>query len=368
MMKKYAGLLVLLVMIVSVVGCGPSGPVVVTPTASGSTAQPTDQVAPAPTTAVSGATATSAPGSTPQSGATATTAPIRITFATGATAAFLNGSIAAHGTNQYVVNIDADQLLDVSLTPQEGLHTSIYGVDGTMLQSGMGEAVGFRGTVPSAQDYIIQVSAADQPVTYSLNVIIPQRITFEHGQTNLVREGRIPAAETFHYVVNVQAGQFVEVSVSPDDVINMSFYGVDGEVLKSGMGGGAFFRGAVPTNQDYIISLSAQDAQSFTMNLLIPQRITFAAGATSAELDGTLDAHDSVTFSVSAQAGQQLQVTFTPANSAKMSIYGVDGSVLWSGMGEGTLFSGTLTITQDYCITFQSGDQPVEYHLEVVIE
>jgi hypothetical protein len=368
MMKKYAGLPVLLVAIASVVACGSSGPMVVTPTASGSTAQPTDNIAPTPTTATGGATATSAPGSTAQSGATATSAPTRIAFATGATTAFLNGSIAAHGTHQYVVNIGADQLLDVSLTPQEGLHTSIYGVDGTVLQSGMGEAVGFRGTVPSTQDYIIQVSAADQAVSYSLNVTIPQRITFDSGQTNLVREGSIPAAGNFQYMVNVQAGQFVEISLTPDDAINMSLYGVDGEVLKSGMGGRAFFRGAVPTTQDYIISLSAQDAQLFTMNLLIPQRIMFAAGATSAEFDGTLKAHDSVTFSVSAQAGQQLQMKFTPANSAKMSIYGVDGSVLWSGMGEGTSFTGTLTITQDYFITFQSGDQPVEYHLEVVIK
>jgi hypothetical protein len=205
MMKKYTGLLVLLIMIVSVVACGTAGPVVVTPTTSGVTAQPTSAPATAPGT---NPTATSAPAATTQPGASATAEPTRITFAAGETAAFLSDNIAAHGTNQYVVNIGADQLLDVSLTPQEGLHTSIYGVDGTVLQSGMGETVGFRGTVPSTQDYIIQVSAADEAVSYSLNVMIPQRITFDAGQTNLVREGSIPAAGGFQYVVNVQAGQF----------------------------------------------------------------------------------------------------------------------------------------------------------------
>jgi hypothetical protein len=61
-------------------------------------------------------------------------------------------------------------------------------------------------------------------------------------------------------------------------------------------------------------------------------------------------------------------VLFTPANSAKMSIYGVDGSVLWSGMGEGTHFTGTLPSTQDYYVVFQSGDQAVTYNLTITIK
>src|SRR5690606_35835753 len=142
-----------------------------------------------------------------------------------------------------------------------------------------------------SQDYIIQLTAGEQAVSYTMNILIPQRVSFETGSTAAVVTGDLGSRETDSYVLRVLADQLVEVSVEPQQGVQLVVYGADGTVLRSGMGEGAFFRGVVPSTQDYIFSVSAgEQAVSYTMNVLIPERITFARVATSAEVSARLGA------------------------------------------------------------------------------
>ena len=55
-----------------------------------------------------------------------------------------------------------------------------------------------------------------------------------------------------------------------------------------------------------------------------------------------------------AQAGQLMEINVTPENpenNLQLIIYGVDGSVLRSGMGEGSTFRGELPFSEDYIVT-----------------
>jgi hypothetical protein len=235
--------------------------------------------------------ATPLPTSPPEPTATEEPAAERISFAPGGTSAVVEDNLAAQGAHRYVLGVMAGQLMEVSVDPQDKVQLLVYGADGTVLKSGMGGGAFFRGTVPSTQDYVVELHAGGEAVSYSLWVMIPVRISFAAGATSAVVEGELAPTETQHYVLNIAAGQLLEISIWPLDTVRLAIYGADGTVLKSGMGGSAFFRGTVPSTQDYILDVGpATEPGSFTMSVIIPVRISFAAGATSATVEGHLAA------------------------------------------------------------------------------
>ena len=198
--------------------------------------------------------ATPLPTSPPVLTATEEPAAERISFAPGGTSATVEGNLAAQAMHRYVLGVMAGQLMEVHVDPQDRVQLVIYGADGTVLKSGMGGVAFFRGTVPHTQDYFVELHAGPGAVSYSLWVMIPVRISFAVGTTSAMVEGALAPAETLHYVLNIAAGQLLDVSISPQDT-RLAIYGVDGTVLKSGIGGGAFFRGTVPSTQDYLLDV-----------------------------------------------------------------------------------------------------------------
>jgi hypothetical protein len=342
------------------------------PTSPSATTAPQPSATEEPQPAVSDTpvpSATLAPTSPPQPTATSQPAAERISFAAGTTSATVTGSLAAQGMHRYVLGVMAGQLMELSVDPQDRVQMVVYGADGTVLKSGMGGVAFFRGTVPGTQDYIVELRAGAEAVSYSLMVMIPVRISFAPGATSAVVEGGLAAAQTLDYVLNITAGQLLDISVSPQDTVRLVIYGADGTVLKSGMGGGAFFRGTVPSTQDYIVGVGpATGPGLFTMNVIIPARISFAPGATSATVAGNLAAHQTHHYILRARGGQTMEVEASPEGFVRLIIYGVDGTVLMSGMGEGASFSGTLPGDQDYIVAVGAGPQAVSYSLEVSIQ
>lgn len=308
------------------------------------------------------------PTSPPAPTATEEPAAERISFATGATSAVLEGHLAAQGMQRYVLGVMAGQLMEITVDPQDKVRLVIYGADGTVLKSGMGGVAFFRGTVPSTQDYFVELGTGSEAVSYQLRVMIPVRISFAAGATSALVEGELAAAQTRSYVLNIAAGQLLEVSVSPPDAVRLVIYGADGTVLKSGMGGGSFFRGTVPSTQDYIVDVGpGTGAVSYSMSVIIPVRISFAAGATSATAEGNLAARETRHYVLRAASGQTMEVNATPEGKVRLIIYGADGTVLMSGMGGGASFSGTLPSDQDYIVAVETGPDAASYSLEVSI-
>jgi hypothetical protein len=327
-------------------------------------AEPSATEAPLPA-----ATDTAMPSATPSPAAVEPTpAAQRITFAAGTTSAALEGSLPAHTTGRFVLRVMAGQLLDVQADPEDRLQLVVYGADGTVLKSPMGEGATFRGTVPTTQDYVLELNAGDQAVSYHLQVIIPVRISFAPGATSAVVEGQLAAGQVTHYVLHITGGQLLDVQADPQDRLQLVVYGADGTVLKSAMGGGPVFRGPVPSTQDYLLALSATEALSFNLNVMIPERISFAPGGTSASLEGHLAAFGAHHYILAALGGQTMQVQAAPEGQVRLIIYGVDGTVLMSGMGGGASFSGILPSDQDYIVVVSAGPAPADYTLDVSIE
>lgn len=343
-------------------------PATVEPTLPAATAEPTEAASPE-ATADNGEPATAEATQEPTAEATMPADAERIQFSAGATAATLDGSLDPGATDAYVLQIDAGQLIDVTVTSDPSAQLVITGADGTPLKNTMSEGSFFRGVVPATQDYLIEVSTGDEALTYTLNVLIPERITFEEGGTAAVVEGNLDTNGSHAYVLNLQADQLLEVSVSPPDELQLVIYGQDGTVIRSGMGQGAFFRGTVPTGQDYIMQISTSgDAMPYTMNVLVPERISFEAGTSFAEVSGSAKAFDSHAYVVHVLADQTMQLTVSANSDVQTTIYGVDGTVLKSGMGGGPDFNGSLPSDQDYIIMVRAAEQPIEYIMSLTIE
>lgn len=324
-------------------------PTAVPPTAIAPTAVP-----PTPTTVIVSPTAPPAPTEPPAN---------RIRFAEGATSALVNGSVAAEGIERYVLKASAGQLLEIDLSaPEDAVRLQIWGADGDVLMSGAARASGYRGVLRSTQDYYIAV-IGNIATSYSLFVRIPERIVFAAGSTSAVREGRLVPGDSHAYVLHAAAGQWMDVTLSaPTDAARIVIYGLDGTVLVSGMGDQTVFRGVLPVTEDYILIVHGNATVSYSLHVLIPERVTFSPGAVSAERSGTLAANDPHTFVLDARAGQMLEVhVAAPAGAVRLAIWGADGSTLLSGFGAD--YGGPLTVTQDWFIGVDA-NQPVRYTIE----
>jgi len=383
-------LLTFTVMIGACTGSQPPTTVLIPPTPAAPTATPVPPTAtpvlptPMPLTATSQPpTATPPPPAptqppsipeTPQT--TPTEQPTRIAFEPGATSATIVGDLTAQSAEHYVLRAMADQLMDINVSaPQDAVRLMVYGADGTVLKSGMGELPGFRGYLPKTQDYLIRVEA-NSSVEYTLSVMIPQRISFQPGTTSASIEGELSPHSSRHYVLRAMADQILDVSVSvpqiisrPEDVVQLVVYGVDGTVLKSGMGGPPSFRGYLPTTQDYLIHVAASDRPiQYTLDVIIPQRITFQPGATSEVILGSITGHSTHHYILRAMANQSMWVDIaSPTGDVLPEIYGQDGTMLKRVADDSPRWEGELPSSQDYWVNAVSLGQDTTYTIEISI-
>ncbi|MEJ2601502.1 MAG: LysM domain-containing protein [Anaerolineales bacterium] len=198
---------------------------------------------------------------------------------------------------------------------------------------------------------------------------IPARISFAAGGTSAVVSGSLNGGDEAYYVLRAGARQVLEVTSSPDPRLQLAIYAADGSAVKSLAGSSPNFRGYLPATGDYLLVVHALQSTSYTLNVDIPARISFATGATSATVSGNLSAHASQYYILRALKGQQLKVSVSPQDeNVRMVIYGFDGNVLRSGMSSAPpSFNGTLPSTQDYIVVLSAGDQAFSYTMKVTI-
>ena len=96
-------------------------------------------------------------------------------------------------------------------------------------------------------------------------------------------------------------------------------------------------------------------------------RIQFAAGATSAVIDGNIQAGQTVYYILEASATQTMSVKISsPNGDVTLGVYGADRTELLPGSNLDTIWSGTLPTTQDYYLSLTSSSA-TSYTLSVNI-
>jgi len=102
----------------------------------------------------------------------------------------------------------------------------------------------------------------------------------------------------------------------------------------------------------------------------LPQaiRIQFAAGGTSAVINGEMEAEQTLYYVLGASATQTMSVKVTSPNSdVYLGVFGADSQVFLTNSTQDTLWSGTLPTTQDYFISLTASNGKTNYSLTVDI-
>jgi hypothetical protein len=333
---------------------------------------------------------------------TAVTAPTlalnRISFAPGAVAASVQGTVTANGTDRWTLRAGVGQTMSVVITSaQAKMIFSISGADGNVIKSSGAGTGAWSGILPTTQDYIIGIAAENgAAASYTLQVTIPpatsvyeptpvgKRMSFAPGTISATAAGALPKNGMDRWVVKASAGQTMLVNVVPQNGnVLLVIFGVDGTVLQTDHVEVTNFSAVLPITEDYYIDVRAWNdtAPTYALQVTIlpatsvneptpaPKRMSFAPGAISATGTGALSKNGVDRWVIKASAGQTMMVNVVPQNgNVLLVIYGVDGTVLLSDHVEIPNFTAVLPISEDYYIDVRAwNDTAPTYALQVTI-
>jgi LysM repeat protein len=195
---------------------------------------------------------------------------------------------------------------------------------------------------------------------------VPSVINFGSGQTSAIISHDLAANGTRFYSFSASANQFVQINISPNSGVGLSIVGADGTQVKSASSGGSSFSSYLPKSEFYLITITSTSSSkvSLQLSLIIPARIAFASGSTTAQVSGNVAANSSQYYILKAQANQNLTLNVT--SGVSISVVGANGKAV-SNSSSGTSFSGTLPTTQDYIIQLTAGNTAVSYSLNLKI-
>ncbi len=181
------------------------------------------------------------------------------------------------------------------------------------------------------------------------------RISFLAGATTAIVTGPIQAGGTLNYVLEAMQGQPMIVNVSSlNNDVTLAIKTQGGTTLLSSTSKQSTWQGSLPQTEDYYLSLrGGASTEDFTLNIVIPSRITFLPGADSAKISGkTVGGYDT-SYVAFASKGQKMTLDLGNLSSnAALSVWGfADGQPYLNGnMTQQTHFVFTLPATQDYII------------------
>jgi hypothetical protein len=209
---------------------------------------------------------TAAPAPAPA--ARSTSAPLdtvglpRIRFTPGTTSGTLDDRLEPGVTRSYVLHADAGQVMlahaiswPVADPPPEPVVRVFVAATGLELASPRAEPEVWSARLPLTGDYVVQVTA-EAPTAYTLSVQIPRQVETSPGQPTAVFTGTAPSRAPVDFLVRVDAGRTLEVTLGGAPTVGLHVYGLnDGVQLARLSDRQRLYAGRVETTQDYVVSM-----------------------------------------------------------------------------------------------------------------
>ncbi len=224
--------------------------------------------------------------------------------------------------------------------------------------------------------------AADNDSTITQNGVT-QRISFAPGATSAQVSGSVSGTSTDTYLLTAFAGQRMQIQVSsPSGNAYLTVVSPGGSPLARAQNGVQSFDQVLPESGDYTLEVSAPSGTPTTPYILAvsvvylqtptggTRRISFAPGATSAQVSGSMSGASTDTYLLTAFAGQRMQiyVSGSPYN-AYLTVVSPGGSPLARAQNYVQNFDQTLPETGDYRleVSAPSGTPTTNYILTVSV-
>jgi hypothetical protein len=199
----------------------------------------------------------------------------RIEFASGATSAVVQGTLAAEGIDEYLLRAGAGQwMMAMVSSPDNSVVLEIWGAsDGQPLVRSHMRQTSWQGPLPASQDYGVKAVSTAGATAYALQVIIPERIQFAPGAISATDQGSLAPRETHEYLLRALQGQSMTVTIlSAGNLVLVEIYGIDdGQPLVRVPMGQTTWTGVLPNTQDYDIkAVSVTDvATAYTIQFIV---------------------------------------------------------------------------------------------------
>lgn len=311
----------------------------------------------------------------------------RINFPPGATSVNVAGALDNGVAKQYVLRAMAGQTMTVGAA-YIAYPYQISVLDPNGRQLGVAYAgASWSGILPSTGDYymLVQPGVSDARVYFNFVLSIigatsptprpptptPQpgveRIRFAPNATSATVYGTLFPGQPRQYVLAARAQQSMTVQTNSSAPFRLTIMGADGANLGY-VEANQSLTVYLPRTQDYYLYLETPSdgaAANYTLQVSIvgstpsptatpvpqtqTQRISFAAGATSATVSGYVEANHPASYVLRAMAGQDMTVQIYGNGQYNATLTGADGSYLGSANSQGTIYA-RLPRTQDYYI------------------
>lgn len=182
--------------------------------------------------------------------------PIHVSFARGATSATVAGSLAAGGAQEYQLWAGERQLMWVDLASSSSNdYLEIYGREsGQLLARTDVGTTHWQGLLPATDLYGVRVISSGTPLSFTLQVTIPRRITFAPGATSATVPGMLASRSINSYVLHALAGQTLTAKLFAPMGTWLEIVGVtDGQPLVLASARSTYWTGQLPAAQDYVV-------------------------------------------------------------------------------------------------------------------
>ncbi|HUR95315.1 MAG TPA: hypothetical protein VMY76_12065 [Gemmatimonadales bacterium] len=194
-----------------------------------------------------------------------TTGMARVRFARGTTSGILDDSVTAGGTRSYVLGAEQGQVMlvhAIAWPVAERLHPPpeprvrvFSAATGRELPSPKAEPAGWSSRLAETGDYVVRVTAVSA-TAYTLAVQIPRQVDGKVGAPPVLFTGTAPSRVPIDYLVAVEAGRTLEVTLGGAPSVALHVYGLgDGVQLARLADRQRLFAGRVETTQDYVVSV-----------------------------------------------------------------------------------------------------------------
>ena len=189
----------------------------------------------------------------------------RIRFSRGTTSGIRDDKLAAGATRSYVLNAQGGQIMlvhaigwpvaETEYPPPDPEVRVFEAATGRELPSPRAEPEVWSARLPGTGDYIVRVTAA-APTSYTLAVQIPRRVETSPAEPTAVFTGTAPSRVPIDFLIRVDAGRTLEVSLGSASTVGLHIYGlIDGVQLARLSDRQRLYAGRVATSQDYVVSM-----------------------------------------------------------------------------------------------------------------
>lgn len=189
----------------------------------------------------------------------------RIRFSRGTTSGIHNDRLAAGATRSYALYAQGGQIMlahaigwpvaEAEHPPADPEVRVLEAATGRELPSPRAEPEIWSGRLPATGDFIVRVTAS-AATAYTLAVQIPRRVELSPAEPTAVFTGTAPSRAPVDFLVRVDAGRTLEVTLGGAPTVGLHIYGLnDGAQLARLSDRQRLYAARVATSQDYVVSM-----------------------------------------------------------------------------------------------------------------